>query len=381
MWKFNRGPAAKEAASPDTSQATVLAPAAPKPAAPVNAVVPAPAAKDALLLQLPSAIDAVQEATAAGCQLDMTHRVSSLYRTHQGLQKTKLSERYGEFLQRGKAAGMHEIEQLVPLLTVPFALTAAEQWTQTHHNTASALALLKDVPPGEWGYFMPLAPGLGTLGRVENLSQPQQTSRWRSLYRLNFIMGGLSHLFGGSLEGLSVLDIACNWGAFSIEASLRGAAAVDGFDIREQNVQRAQRLSAFFGVKDAHFSAGDVYDFQPDRNYDVVLNLGLMYHITRPFELVKQTYDMCSRVAVFDTVVHREPFSGFILGTGEHAPEHAATAIGCELHPTYRALIDLAYLVGFREVIELRGEPPAEWTGFATDPYGVGQRRCIVAFK
>lgn len=350
-------------------------------AAPVTSVAQAPAVKDSLSLQLPSAIEAIEEATGKGCQLELTHRVSSLYRTHQGLQKTKLSQRYGEFLQRGKALGMHEIEQLVPLLTVPAEPTAAEQWTLSHNDAAGALALLKDVPPAEWGYFMPLAPGLGTLGRVEHLTPPQQTSRWRSLYRLNFIMGGLSHLFGGSLAGLSVLDIACNWGAFSIEAMLRGAASVDGFDIREQNVQRARRLSTFFGITGAHFSTGDVYDFQPDRRYDVVLNLGLMYHITRPFELVKQSYDMCDRVAVFDTVVHREPFSGFILGTGEHAPEHAATAIGCELHPTYRALIDLAYLVGFREVIELRGEPHPEWAGFASDPYGVGQRRCIIAFK
>ncbi len=324
---------------------------------------------------------AVQQAAGAGCVLDNTLRVSSWVKQHRDVRVSRLSDRYGEFVGRGKAAGLHEVEQLVPLLTVPLAASAAEEWANAHGDPARARVLLAQVPPREWGYFMQLAPGIGTLGELGQLNAGQQLSRLRSLYRLNFIMGGLTQLCGGSLQGRSLLDMACNWGAFAIEAALRGASDVEGFDIRKQNVERAHRLAEHFSVPQARFSVSDVFEFAPGRAYDIVLNLGLMYHITKPFELVKRSFELCNQIAVIDTVVHREPFSGFILGTGEHAPDHAATAIGCELHPTYRALIDLAYLVGFREVVELQGTPPPEWTDFASDPYGCGNRRCIVAFK
>jgi hypothetical protein len=355
-------------------------PAAPKPA--VAGIRRAAAvAGETLTIRDPAVLQAVRQAAEAGCGLDDTPRVSSWLKRHRDLRSSRMSDRYGEFVGRGKSAGLHENEQLVPLLTVPHGPCAAEQWADRQGDVDRAHTLLALVPPREWGYFMPLAPGLGTLGAVEQLSGGALLSKHRSLLRLNFIMGGLAKLCGGSLQGRSVLDMACNWGAFAVEAALWGATDVEGFDIRRQNVERARRLADYFLLPLARFSECDVFDFEPGRRYDIVLNLGLMYHITKPFELVRRSYELCNQVAVIDTVVHREPFSGFILGTGEHAPDHAATAIGCELHPTYRALIDLAYLVGFKEVVELQGSPPAAWSDFASDPYGSGNRRCIVAFK
>ena len=108
-----------------------------------------------------------------------------------------------------------------------------------------------------------------------------------------------------------------------------------------------------------------------------------MYHISMPFEMMKKTYEMTKPggMAVIDTVVHRESFSGFVLGTGEAAVGHAATAIGVELHPTYRALIDTARLVGFKDVVELHGTPESGWADFDKEPYGNKTRRCIVGFK
>jgi hypothetical protein len=354
---------------------------------PVGAPVPAAIRRSAavpgevLEVRDPLVAQAIRRATEAGCVLDDAPRVSSWIKRHRDVRGSRVSDRYGEFVGRGKAAGLHEIEQLVPLLSVPPHPSAAEQWAHAHGDAGRAGSLLAQVPAREWGYFMPLAPGVGTLGAVDQLQGGALLSKYRSLYRLNFIMGGLAHLCGGDLQRLSVLDMACNWGAFAIESALRGSTDVEGFDIRKQNVDRAGRLADYFSVPQARFSVSDVFEFEPGRRYDVVLNLGLMYHITKPFELVRRSYELCNQLAVIDTVVHREPFSGFILGTGEHAPDHAATAIGCELHPTYRALIDLAYLVGFKEVVELQGTPPAGWSDFASDPYGSGNRRCIVAFK
>ncbi|MGL6210762.1 MAG: hypothetical protein ACRC14_13145 [Paracoccaceae bacterium] len=114
-----------------------------------------------------------------------------------------------------------------------------------------------------------------------------------------------------------------------------------------------------------------------------MLNLGLMYHISMPFEMMMKTYEMTAPggLAVIDTVTHRESFSGFILATGEEAVGHAATAVGMELHPTYRGLIDTAKLAGFQDIIELIGIPDPGWPDFDKDPYGSKTRRCIVGFK
>jgi hypothetical protein len=129
------------------------------------------------------------------------------------------------------------------------------------------------------------------------------------------------------------------------------------------------------------WQASDLFAFPTAPQYDVVLNLGLMYHLSQPWEMMQRTHALTRHVAVIDTIVHREPFSGFILGDGRGAVGHAATAVGMELHPTWRALIDLARLAGFREVVEIKGIPAPDWTGFAQDPYGNGTRRCILALK
>ena len=294
---------------------------------------------------------------------------------------SKVSERYRDFFWQARKQKLAEIEQIVPYYEMPLGMPVATRAALERDDAASAGALLKDFPPKVWGYYQQLSKDWGTLGRTDKLGPPMQLSRQRSEYRLNFIMNGLELAMGAGLDGLSVVDIACNWGGFAVEARLRGASEVVGFDIREENTAKAARLAQHFGLDDIGFHTADLFAYDPGRTFDVVLNLGLMYHISQPFEMMKKTFELSNRAAVIDTVVHREAVSGFILGTGEMATDHAATAIGVELHPTYRALIDLAYMVGFRQVIEIHGLPDPSWEKFANEPYGNKTRRCIVALK
>jgi len=273
----------------------------------------------------------------------------------------ELGQRYGDYFFAAKAAGLADIEQVVDFYDIPFRPPVAEAHARDNLSDTAAEALLQKVGPNGWGYHMPLSARYGTMGALDSLS-------------------GLEQVLEGGVQGRSVLDIACNWGGFSVEAKLRGAARVQGFDIRDGNIAKARMLRAHYGV-DVGLSVADIYDFIPSEPFDVVLNLGLMYHITQPVEMMKKTFALTGRVAVLDTVTHREPFSGFILGTGAAASEHAATAVGMELHPTYRALVDLAYLVGFRDVVEAHGIPQAGWDGFDQEPYGNKTRRCILCIK
>lgn len=292
----------------------------------------------------------------------------------------QIPDRYREFLFKARACGLAEVEQLTQRVEIAPARTLADRVSEERDDAAGARALLQSVPPAQWGYWLRLSRELGTLGAIDALRPHQALSRLRSDYRVNMIWSGLETVLGGSIRGLSVTDIACNWAGFAIEAGLRGASHVAAFDIREANVAKARRAVAHFGLDNITCQQADLFDWSGEAT-DIVLNLGLMYHVSRPFEMMQKTFEMTRQVAVIDTVVHREAFSGFILGTGAAAPDHAATAIGVELHPTYRAVIDLAHIVGFRHVVELRGLPPAGWKDFAADPYGNGTRRCFVCFK
>ncbi|NUB46497.1 methyltransferase domain-containing protein [Fertoebacter nigrum] len=318
---------------------------------------------------------------AAGLTLDSTLRPAPLFKSYPALRGTKLSDRYREYFFAAKKHGLAEVEQLVPFVNVPPAATRAETFTAQADDAAGAQALLAAFPPATWGYYLPLSKDFGTLGRKDAMPPGFRLSQRRSDYRLNFIWQGIEAMLGGSIAGSSVADIACNWGGFSIEAHLRGASSVLGFDIRPENIAKAGRVARHFGAGSIDFRVQDLFTHEVRETHDIVLNLGLMYHISMPWEMMKKTYDMTHGIAVFDTVVHRESFSGFILGTGEAAVGHAATAIGVELHPTYRGLIDMAYMVGFKDVVELHGIPDPAWPDFDKEPYGNKTRRCIVAFK
>jgi len=116
--------------------------------------------------------------------------------------------------------------------------------------------------------------------------------------------------------------------------------------------------------------------------YDVVLNLGLLYHVTKQYELVKKTFDLTRKIGLIETITHKEPFSGFILGSGANISHgHAAGEICAELHPTYRALIDMMYMVGFKTVIQIEAEPAPDWHNYRNDVFGQKLRRCLVGIK
>ena len=322
---------------------------------------------------------------ASDLTVQTTLTPAPFFRKFPDMRTSRISERYSEFFFKARSHGLADIEQLVPFIEVPMAPTLAEAHCTATDDAAGAQDLLKAFPPRTWGYYLPLSKDYSTLGPKADLSAPFALSRRRSEYRLNFIYRGLEAVLGqapgSGLGGRSLVDIACNWGGFSIEARLRGADEVMGFDIRPENVAKARRVATHFGADDITFREQDLFTWEVDRTYDIVLNLGLMYHISMPFEMMQKTYAMTGEIAVIDTIVHRESFSGFVLGTGEMAVGHAATAIGVELHPTYRGLIDLAYMVGFRHVIELRGLPDPAWPDFDKEPYGNGTRRCIVCLK
>lgn len=171
--------------------------------------------------------------------------------------------------------------------------------------------------------------------------------------------------------------MACNHGYIGLQCAFDGAKHSSGYDLRQFNVEKAQLLQTHFEVKNALFECKDVYAI--DEEFDVVLNLGLLYHITDPYLLMAKTYASCRKFAVVDTITHLAPVSAFIQRTNKDTQHHAEGRFAVEYHPTYRALIDLMHAVGFKDLVEVT---PDEAPGSAQHPlYSAYQRRCLIGFK
>jgi len=319
--------------------------------------------------------------TRSGCKFSTDIVCWEHYKTLSRVGKDLVGRHYGEWVQKIKTMGLMEAEYLVPRIIVPYstekpsAMAIAEEAFQKNPER------IKDFKQYNWGYYYYLGGGFSTLGTEASLAGSQILSKFRSLHRIRMIVKGVEAIMG-PFNQVTFLDMACNWGAFSIELAASGASNVTGVDLRTENIEKAQMLMDYLGVTGASFQEMNVYDIPEDNQYDVVLNLGLLYHVTKQYELVKKTFDLTRKIGVIETITHKEPFSGFILGSGVNiSHQHAAGEISAELHPTYRALIDMMYMVGFKTVIEIEAEPDPNWQNYSSDVFGKKLRRCLVGIK
>ena len=69
--------------------------------------------------------------------------------------------------------------------------------------------------------------------------------------------------------------------------------------------EKAELLKSHIQINNASFSVGDIYDLSG--SYDIVYNLGLLYHVTDPYKLMQITYDKRRTLAVVDTLTHLAP--------------------------------------------------------------------------
>jgi tRNA (mo5U34)-methyltransferase len=86
------------------------------------------------------------------------------------------------------------------------------------------------------------------------------------------------------LHGLSVLDIGCNAGFYSIEMKSRGASRVVGIDSDERYLEQARLAAEVLGYdEDVEFMRLDVYDVGAiGEKFDLVIFMGVLYHLRHP---------------------------------------------------------------------------------------------------
>lgn len=85
-----------------------------------------------------------------------------------------------------------------------------------------------------------------------------------------------------NLAGMTVLDIGCNGGFYSMEMKRRGADRVLGIDFDDSYLAQARFAAEVSGL-DIEFRKLSVYDIGALREkFDVVLFMGVLYHLRHP---------------------------------------------------------------------------------------------------
>lgn len=84
------------------------------------------------------------------------------------------------------------------------------------------------------------------------------------------------------LHGMSVLDVGCNGGFYSIEMKRRGAERVVGVDADDRYLAQAQFAAQQLGVE-IELRNLSVYDLHKlGEKFDLVIFMGVLYHLRHP---------------------------------------------------------------------------------------------------
>lgn len=105
------------------------------------------------------------------------------------------------------------------------------------------------------------------------------------------------------LHGWTALDIGCNAGFYSFELARRGAR-VTGIDVEPLFLAQARWASREYGLEQSvSFEQRQVYDLAPDAaRYDLVLFMGVFYHLRYPLLALDIVTEHVDRLMVFQTL-------------------------------------------------------------------------------
>ena len=105
------------------------------------------------------------------------------------------------------------------------------------------------------------------------------------------------------LSGWTALDIGCNSGFYSFELAKRGAR-VTAIDVEPLFLRQAEWAAGEFGLRDrVELHRMQIYDLaRLDRTFDLVLFMGVFYHLRYPLLALDVVAERVNRLMVFQTL-------------------------------------------------------------------------------
>lgn len=216
-------------------------------------------------------------------------------------------------------------------------------------------------------------------GVKTSIHDPTRVNRHRQ--RKAYFFDPLVELMGGSLEGKRVLDLGSNAGYWSLAAIEAGADFVFGIDGRQMHVDQANLVFEVKAIepKRYEFAVGNIFDFDFEElgRFDVVLCLGLMYHISKHMDLMEIIDAVNDDVLLIDTKISRTYGSYLKLHKENTASARNAVDFELVMWPSRHAVYDLASQFGY-EVVTLKPRF-TDWTG--SQAYREAGRRAFLCAK
>lgn len=245
----------------------------------------------------------------------------------------------------------------------------------------SRLSGWADGPSKGWQYPFDLGHGIvaPTYSELQARLNP-----WRK----EVLLRNLDASCAGRYPSLSVLDLGACEGSMALALWERGVRDITCVEIRDGNVAKARFV---FKVKHADIAViqQDVLSYleRDTRRYDIVLFMGLLYHLQDPFLTTRLAAARCRGVFALETVValprelafdndaHYSPTQAGFFIRQDRAEGNTAGLRNVELWPDALAILCLLREAGFENFRQCDyGPDPLEW-------YASGQRTMMLAWR
>lgn len=116
------------------------------------------------------------------------------------------------------------------------------------------------------------------------------------------IVNVINHELCGAFQGKRILDVGCLEGYFSTECALQGASVV-GVDGKTLNIKKCEFVRSVLNIPNLTFVKDDAMRLTRKKygGFDVVLALGLLYHLDNPFKFLANMAQLCDGFILIDT--------------------------------------------------------------------------------
>ncbi len=162
----------------------------------------------------------------------------------------------------------------------------SEKTSSSSGDLREQITRLGELEP--WFHCIDFGEGVFTREPVEHLEK---------------LWNAIEHHVPQNLDGLSALDIGCNAGFFSTSLKKKNAASVMGIDMSPNYLRQAKFVADALQL-DIHYQLLSIYDIGAlGKKFDLVLCLGVIYHLINPFEAARAIWSVANKLAVIESAV------------------------------------------------------------------------------
>jgi tRNA (mo5U34)-methyltransferase len=211
---------------------------------------------------------------------------------------------------------------------------------------------------GPWHHDVQVAEGLSTAAFLDAPTDTYSGDLSKVGFQRHSRAGWvrlMERIYPDGLEGRSLLECACNCGAYCFWAKEIGAGRCFGFDVREHWIKQARWLAEHreLPAEDVSFEQMDVYDLPKAglEPFDIVMFKGIFYHLPDPVTALKGAADLCKELLILGTAVRTDLPDGMLAVEQEGVDPVMSGVYGLNWVPTGpKALIPILRWLGFEEV-------------------------------